>query len=260
MPAQSPGADSAQASGEADKNPAEASAAQAAEAPAGEGSAPTGDVASEAAASEAAAEAATDRDADEAATGPSAEERIATLEADNAQLAKEKQENWERVLRATADLDNFRKRSRREVDDARTESRSKVLREMLPVIDNLERAIEHAESSDEGANSTSVIDGVKLVLRQFGQALERCEVKPVDAFGKPFDPTIHEAISQMESAEHAPGSVVQVLQKGYTIGARLLRPSLVVVAKAPAEPAPAASADGEGGEGGESSDADGGEA
>lgn len=169
---------------------------------------------------------------------PSLEERIAKLEAENAQLAKDKQEHWDRVLRATADLDNFRKRSRRELEDARIDARSRVLREMLPVIDNLERAVEHAEAAGEGAAAASIIEGVKLVLRQFAQALERCDVVPVDAVGKPFDPALHEAISQVETGDQPPGSVVQALQKGYTIGSRLLRPSLVVVAKAPAEPPP----------------------
>jgi molecular chaperone GrpE len=186
---------------------------------------------------------------------PTPEERIAQLEADKAQLAREKQDNWDRLLRTTADLDNLRKRSRRELDDAKTEARTRVLREMLPVIDNLERAVEHAEGSS-GSSATSVIEGVKLVLRQFGQALERCDVAPVDAIGKPFDPNMHEAISQVESSEHAPGSVVQALQKGYTIGNRLLRPALVVVAKAPPEPAPgSAGSNGSGAEG----DGDGGE-
>jgi molecular chaperone GrpE len=162
--------------------------------------------------------------------------RIAELEAEKAKLAEEKQEFWNRLLRATADLDNFRKRARREADDARYEARTKVLKEMLPVIDNLERAVDHAVS--QGGAESGIIEGVQLVLRQFAQALERCEVVPVDAQGKPFDPNVHEALSQAVTSEHPPGSVVQVLQRGYRIGERLLRPSLVVVAKAPPEPAP----------------------
>ena len=193
-------------------------------------------------ASPAAAVGAADSSSQDAAAGspatPTPEEQIAQLEADKAQLAREKQDNWDRLLRTTADLDNLRKRTRRELDDTRIEARTKVLREMLPVVDNLERAVEHAESGPDGSGAASVIEGVKLVLRQFAQALERCDVAPVDAVGKPFDPNLHEAISQIESAEHAPGSVVQALQRGYTIGNRLLRPALVVVAKAPPEPAP----------------------
>ena len=158
----------------------------------------------------------------------------ARLEADKAQLEKERQEHWERVLRTTADFDNFRKRARRDIDDARLDAHTKVLRPMLEVIDNLERAVAHAESVDDPIKAhAAVLDGVKLVLRQFVQVLDRFEVKPVDAFGRPFDPTQHEAISQVETADHPSGSVVQVPQKGYTIGERLLRPALVVVAKAP---------------------------
>lgn len=198
------------------------------------------------AASEVADPAAPATSADERGSAPGVDadispaQRIAALEAENAALAKAKQDNWDRALRAAADLENFRRRSRRDVSDARTEARSKVLREMLPVIDNLERAVAHAEQNDaDNAGVTSVIDGVKLVLRQFAQALERCEVLPVEAEGKPFDPNIHEAISQLETNDRAPGSVVQVLQRGYTIGDRLLRPALVVVAKAAPDAAPA---------------------
>lgn len=165
-------------------------------------------------------------------------ERIAELEAANAKLEQEKTDNWNRYLRATADVENVRKRGRRDAEDARVQARSKVLKEMLPVIDNLERALEHAErgGAESGADG-GIIEGVKLVMRQFSQALDRCEVSEVEAVGKPFDPNVHEAISQIETADHPSGTVVQALQKGYKIGARLLRPSLVVVAKTPAIPA-----------------------
>lgn len=175
--------------------------------------------------------------ADGEAAGDELAERVAQLEAEKAALEREKQEYWERVLRATADLDNFRKRSRRELEDARYDARTKVLKEMLPVIDNLERAVDHAVQSGAASADSGIVEGVQLVLRQFAQALERCDVTPVDAKGKPFDPNVHEAISQAETDEHPPGMVVQVLQKGYKIGDRLLRPSLVVVAKAPPQPA-----------------------
>jgi molecular chaperone GrpE len=152
-----------------------------------------------------------------------------SLEAKIATLEKEKKENWERYLRAAADLENFRKRQRRELDDARFEARSKVLKEMLPVLDNLERAIEHAAQ----AGQSPIIEGVQLVLRQFTSAFERLDVTPIEAAGQPFDPNLHEAISQAES-DQPPGTVVQVLQRGYRSAERLLRPALVVVAKAPA--------------------------
>ena len=154
--------------------------------------------------------------------GLSTEERIAALE-------KEKRENWDRYLRTAADLENFRKRQRRELDDARFEAKSKVLKEMLPVVDNLERAIEHATQQ---AGTSPIVEGVQLVLRQFMSAFERLDVTPVEAAGQPFDPNLHEAISQAES-DQPPGTVVQVLQRGYRSAERLLRPALVVVAKAP---------------------------
>ena len=162
---------------------------------------------------------------------------IARLEAEKAQLEHEKKDYWDRLLRTTADLDNFRKRAKRDVDEARIDARGRVLKEMLPVIDNLERALDHAESGAEGNGKdvTGIIEGIKLVMRQFGQALERCDVTPVATEGS-FDPNVHEAIGQIETADQPPGSIVQVMQRGYRIGERLLRPALVVVAKAPPEP------------------------
>ncbi len=158
--------------------------------------------------------------------------KLAELEGKVAALEKEKKDNWDRYLRSAADLENLRKRQKREVDDTKFETRGKVLKEMLPVVDNLERAIEHAAAASEDKHP--IVEGVQLVLRQFVTAFERLDVHPVDAMGQPFDPNMHEAISQMES-DLAPGTVVQVLQRGYKSGDRLLRPTLVVVAKAKAE-------------------------
>ncbi|MBA3457240.1 MAG: nucleotide exchange factor GrpE [Deltaproteobacteria bacterium] len=154
---------------------------------------------------------------------------VAELETKLAAAEKEKKENWDRYLRGAADLENLRKRQKRETEDAKFETKSKVLKEMLPVVDNLERAIEHAVQSSEETNP--IVEGVQLVLRQFTTAFERLEVTGVEAMGQPFDPNLHEAISQQES-DSPPGTVVQVLQRGYKSGDRLLRPALVVVAKA----------------------------
>ena len=172
---------------------------------------------------------------------PTFEQRIAELEAKN-------KETYDRYLRSVAELDNFRKRTRKEIEDARIDAQARVLREMLPVVDNLERALA-AAGGNEAGNGHSIVEGVRLVLRQFHQALERVGVVPVPAQGVPFDPAQHEAVSQMETGEAAPGSVVGVLQSGYRIGDRLLRPALVVVAKAPAG---AASSEGDGDVGGSS--------
>jgi len=168
----------------------------------------------------------------EAQAQPQADEAI---EARIATLEKDKKDNWDRYLRAAADLENLRKRQKREMDDVRLESKGRVLKEMLPVVDNLERAIEHATSQ---AGTNPIVEGVQLVLRQFLTAFERLDVTPIEAGGQPFDPNLHEAISQAES-DQPPGTVVQVLQRGYKSGERLLRPALVVVAKAKAAPPPA---------------------
>jgi len=162
---------------------------------------------------------------------PRGADGTADLTAQLAAAEKDKKDNWDRYLRSAADLENLRKRQKREIEDTKFETKARVLKEMLPVVDNLERAIEHAASH---AGTNPIVEGVQLVLRQFMTAFERLEVVPVEAMGQPFDPNLHEAISQQESDAPA-GTVVQVLQRGYRIGERLLRPVLVVVAKAPAK-------------------------
>jgi molecular chaperone GrpE len=161
---------------------------------------------------------------------------VKDLETKLAKAEQEKKDNWDKFLRAAADLENHRRRSKRDLDDARAEAKQRVLKEMLPVVDNLERAVQHAEEAVKGADLSAIVEGVRLVLRQFGHALERADVTPVDAQGQPFDPNLHEAISQQETADQPPGTVVNVLQRGYKLGDRLLRPALVVVAKQPSAP------------------------
>ena len=162
---------------------------------------------------------------------------MAELEKKIATLEKEKKDNWDKFLRSAADVENLRKRQKRELEDAKFDTKNKVLKEMLPVVDNLERAVEHAGGAAGAEIDPKVkplVEGVQLVLRQFMTAFERLEINAIDALGQPFDPNLHEAISQQESDQPA-GTVVQVLQRGYRSGDRLLRPSLVVVAKAKAQ-------------------------
>jgi molecular chaperone GrpE len=154
-----------------------------------------------------------------------------------AALEKEKKDLHERLLRTAADFDNFRKRSRKDMDDARAKAKEDVLREILPVADNLERALVASESGGAAA-AAGIADGVKLVLRQLASALDRFEVKAVQALGEPFDPAKHEAISQIETADKPAGTVVAEMQKGYTMGTRLLRPAMVAVARPPASASP----------------------
>ncbi|HJZ87184.1 MAG TPA: nucleotide exchange factor GrpE [Polyangia bacterium] len=156
------------------------------------------------------------------------------------QLQKEKKETYDRLLRTAADFDNFKKRSRKEAAEAEERGRTALLKELLPAVDNLERALAHESTTDPGA----ILDGVRLVLKQLGATLEKFDVRAIESTGKAFDPALHEAISQLETDEHPAGTVTSELQKGYTIGKKLLRPALVVVAK-PVSRAAAKSAEGE---------------
>ncbi len=136
----------------------------------------------------------------------------------------------DQLLRTAADFDNFRKRSRRELDEAKRITREDLLRDLLPVFDNLERATAHAETTTD---VKSLADGVDMVLRQFLDTLSKLGVERVQAVGLPFDPSQHEAIQHLETTEQAPGTVVHEVQAGYRAGDRLVRPAMVVVAKAP---------------------------
>src|SRR5204862_7155256 len=120
---------------------------------------------------------------------------------------------------------NWKKRSRREQSDAESKGREAVLRDMLEVIDNLERATASWESGAGPVDVDAVKQGVGLVLRQAQSTLDRHDVKTVEAKGKPFDPRIHDAISQLPSPDVPPGTVLSELQQGSRLGARLLRPA-----------------------------------
>jgi molecular chaperone GrpE len=146
------------------------------------------------------------------------------LEEAKAEAAKMK-EQW---IRTAADFDNFRKRTRRELDDARKTGREEILKEFLPVFDNLERAIQSAQRAQE---VKAVADGLQMILRQYGDTLGRVGIQKVPTIGKQFDPTHHEAIQQIESDEHVPGTIVAEVQPGYIQGERLIRAAMVVVAK-----------------------------
>ena len=134
-------------------------------------------------------------------------------------------------VRTAADFDNYRKRARRDVDDARRGGREEVLKEMLPVFDNLERAIHSAQRATE---VKPVAEGLSMIVKQFVDTLGRVGISKVPTTGNPFDPSIHEAIQQVESADHPPGMVVAEVQPGYMQGDRLVRAAMVVVSKAPA--------------------------
>jgi molecular chaperone GrpE len=136
----------------------------------------------------------------------------------------------DQLLRTAADYENFRKRSRREIDDAQKRGKEELLRELLPVFDNLERAVLHA---GQASDFKAVAEGVGIVLKQFVDTLGKVGIRRVTTVGSIFDPTQHEAIQQMESNEYPAGTVVAEVQPGYALGDRLLRAALVVVSKGP---------------------------
>jgi molecular chaperone GrpE len=152
---------------------------------------------------------------------------VEALAAELEQAQAEATKLREQLLRTAADYDNFRKRTRRDIEDTQRKSVEKVLLEVLPVSDNLERAVQAAQKATDAA---SVVEGITMVLRFFEDALNRLGVERVQTVGQPFDPGLHEAVQQVES-EQNPGTVVQELTPGYRMSGKLLRPAMVAVAK-----------------------------
>jgi molecular chaperone GrpE len=152
-------------------------------------------------------------------------ERIAALEAERDELK-------DRMLRIAAEFENWKKRARITQAEAEAAARERVLRDVLEIADNLERAA--AMTGPGGAvDGAAVLKGVTLVLRVLQQKLERHDVRPFDAMGEPFDPRVHEAISRVPSDDVPAGSVAAELQKGYRIGDKLLRAAMVSVSTGP---------------------------
>ena len=143
---------------------------------------------------------------------------------------QEAKNNYDRYVRQVAEAENFKKRNLRERDDAIRFANESLLKDLLPVIDNLERAIAHAAGEQ---NENPLLEGVEMVLKGFLDVLNKFGVTQIVAVGQPFDPSKHEAMAQVASDVHEPNTVVEELHKGYTFRDRLLRAALVTVAKAP---------------------------
>jgi molecular chaperone GrpE len=148
-----------------------------------------------------------------------------------AALTAERDKIKDQLLRTAADFDNFRKRTRRDLEDAERNGKEEVIQEMLPVIDNLERAVAASATATDAA---SVADGVRMVLKQFEDTCQKLGLERVRAAGERFDPSQHDAVQQMETSEHPPGTIVKEIVPGYRLGGKLVRAALVVVARPPA--------------------------
>jgi molecular chaperone GrpE len=133
------------------------------------------------------------------------------------------------LLRVSAEFENYKKRTAREMADFKKFANQSLLKELLPIIDNFELAIKAAAEAPDGKDAC-LLDGVELTRKEILKIFENFHVEPIDALGKPFDPNFHEAVMREESDEHPENTVVNELQKGYLMHDRLLRPSMVVVA------------------------------
>ena len=168
----------------------------------------------------------TDEDTDE---NTDENEEALTVELEAAKSKAE--ENWERYLRAAAEIENVRKRAARDVEHARKFALESFARDLLDVRDSLEMGLEAAESAD--ADAIAIAEGSAATLRLLSTTFERYGVVLIDPEGEPFDPELHEAMSMVPAPDAEPGSVVKVIQKGYTLNGRLLRPARVLVAAEP---------------------------
>ncbi|MGH7908483.1 MAG: nucleotide exchange factor GrpE [Thermodesulfobacteriota bacterium] len=167
------------------------------------------------------------------AGGEERSEQGVTLEQLQAALedAQQKaQENWEGLLRTRAELENQRKRSAREVENALKFGSERLVSEFLPVKDSLELGL---SASEQAADLESLKEGMTLTLKLLNSALDKCSVKEVNPVGEKFDPQFHQAMTVQEAPETEPGTVLSVVQKGYLLHDRLLRPAMVIVAKSP---------------------------
>lgn len=167
---------------------------------------------------------------DENQESSQAEDQEQLTEAEVEALIGERDNLKDQLLRTAADFDNFRKRSRRDVEDAKRRGKEDTVREMLPVFDSLERAIIAAK---EAKDVQSIAEGVQMVLKLFEDAGERVGLKRLETVGERFDPAVHDAVQEMETAEVAPGTVLAEVLPGYRIGEHLVRAAIVVVARAP---------------------------
>lgn len=148
------------------------------------------------------------------------------LDAEKERLEAELKELNERFLRVQADYDNFRRRTKAEKEAAAKYRAQSLAEQLLPVLDNFERALSVETTNEE---SKSILQGVEMVYRQFLEALKQEDIEEVEAYGVPFDPHKHQAVMQEKSEEHESGIVLEVLQKGYRLKDRVIRPAMVKV-------------------------------
>lgn len=142
--------------------------------------------------------------------------------------SREAAENYDRLLRVSAEFENYKKRSVREMQDFRKYANQDLVKDLLPILDNLELALKSASEEEKATNG--LLEGIELTRREILRVLEKHNVKQIDALGVPFDPSFHEAVMREETDDHPENTVTTELQKGYLMHDRLIRPSMVAVA------------------------------
>lgn len=155
------------------------------------------------------------------------------LKKEVAEARAEAAETYDRLLRLSAEFENYKKRMQRQAEDHRKYANENIIKDLLSVVDNLERAVNASRQSDSEADAC-MLEGLEMTLNEIRKVLKKYQVEPVEAVGQPFDPTYHEAVMQQPSEEYPDNTVIQEMQKGYMLHDRLIRPAMVVVAKAPA--------------------------
>lgn len=167
------------------------------------------------------------------AEGVDMEDDIETLKQRLAAAEAKAAENWDLVLRTKAEMENLRRRNERDLGNAHKYGMERFATELLPIKDSLELGLDAAR--DENADVAKLREGTELTLKMFLSAFEKFGISEVHPMGEQFDPQYHQAMTLIEHHEKAPNTVIDVMQKGYTLNERLIRPAMVVVSKAPAE-------------------------
>lgn len=159
-----------------------------------------------------------------------AENEESTLETQLADAKAKADDNWDQLMRTKAEMENIRRRSEKDVSNARKYALEKFAQELLPVIDSMEMGV--AAAQDENADVEKLREGTEMTLKMFETAIEKFGIKGVHPKGEEFNPEHHQAMTMIDSQEHEPNMIIDVMQKGYLLNERLVRPAMVVVASA----------------------------
>ncbi len=159
---------------------------------------------------------------------------IESLKEDAACARQEAADSHDRYLRLCAEFDNYKKRAQRQMDDHKKFSNTALIKDLLPVVDNLERALA-TSGGNQSTTDACMAEGVEMTLSEIKNILAKYNVTPIESLGEPFDPNYHDAMMQAESEDYPENTVIQELQKGYMLHDRVIRPAMVVVSKGPSK-------------------------